>query len=288
MSYDEEQQKRSRVVIETPTARREVVEEKTVRYPPPGYPPERRGYSTGVVATVALLAIAATALIFLFLTNSRDDSTEVNINARAAAQPTPFAQPPVTVQTPMTQPTPIIIQQVPQTVPAPVIIQAPPTTTDPATTAPPPATTTAPPAAPAASDDATLQTKIDKSFADDAAVSAASVNATVVNGRVLLSGTVNSDAVKQRAERLAYAVKGVLGVDNKIIVTANTPLFPSSIPFRVLVQPLVYFGVGRVAVEFIAEAACGDLALVARGVRERVAARCFVGALTLGRAALRF
>ena len=219
MSYDEEQQKRSRVVIETPTARREVVEQQTVRYPP-----ERRGYSTGVVATVALLAIAATALIFLFLTNSRDDSTEVNINARttAAAQPTPFAQPPVMVQTPMTQPTPIIIQQVPQTVPAPVIIQAPPTT-DPATTAPPPATTTAPPAAPAASDDSTLQTKIDKSFADDAAVSAAAVNATVVNGRVLLSGTVNSDAVKQRAERLAYAVKGVLGVDNKIIVTAGTP-----------------------------------------------------------------
>ncbi|MET0650421.1 MAG: BON domain-containing protein [Pyrinomonadaceae bacterium] len=219
MSYDEEQQKRSRVVIETPTARREVVEQKTVRYPPP----ERRGYSTGVVATVALLAIAATALIFLFLTNSRDDSTEVNINARttAAAQPTPFAQPPVMVQTPITQPTPIIIQQVPQTVPAPVIIQAPPTT-DPATTVPP-ATSTAPPAAPSASDDATLQTKIDKAFADDPAVSAAVVNATVVNGRVVLSGSVNSDAVKQRAERLAYAVKGVLGVDNKITVTAGTP-----------------------------------------------------------------
>lgn len=218
MSYDEEQQKRSRVVIETPTARREVVQQQTVRYPTP---PERRGYSTGVVATVALLAIAATALIFLFLTNSRDDSTEVNINARtaAAAQPTPFAQPPVLVQTPMTQPTPIIIQA-PQTVPAPVIIQAPPTT-DPATTAPP-ASSTAPPA-PSASDDATLQTKIDKAFADDPAVSAAVVNATVVNGRVQLSGTVNSNAVKQRAERLAYAVKGVLGVDNRITVTAGTP-----------------------------------------------------------------
>ncbi|HEX8723466.1 MAG TPA: hypothetical protein VF736_22805, partial [Pyrinomonadaceae bacterium] len=67
MSYDEEQQKRSRVVIETPTARREVVQQQTVRYPAP---PERRGYSTGVLATVALLAIAATAIIFLFLTNS--------------------------------------------------------------------------------------------------------------------------------------------------------------------------------------------------------------------------
>lgn len=221
MSYDEEQQKRSRVVIETPTARREVVEQQTVRYPPP----ERRGYSTGVLATVALLAIAATAIIFLFLTNSRDDSsTEVNINARttAATQPTPFAQAPVLVQTPLPQPTPIIIQQAPQTVPAPVIIQAPPTGV---TTAPPP-TTTAPPAssAPAAgTDDASLQTKIDKAFADDPAVSAVTIDATVVNGRVRLSGTVNSDAVKQRAERLAYAIKGVLGVDNKITVSGGTP-----------------------------------------------------------------
>ena len=225
MSYDEEQQKRSRVVIETPTARREVVEQQTVRRPPPGYyPPERRGYSTGVLATVALLAIAATAIIFLFLTNSRDDSsTEVNINARtsAATQPTPLTQAPIVVQTPLTQPTPIIIQQAPQTVPAPVIIQAPPTT-DPATTAPP-ASTAPPAAAPAANDDATLQTKIDKAFADDPAVSAVVIDATVVNGRVRLSGTVNSDAVRQRAERLAYAVKGVLGVDNKIVVSSGTP-----------------------------------------------------------------
>jgi hypothetical protein len=225
MSYDEEQQKRSRVVIETPTARREVVEQKTVRHaPPPYYPPERRGYSTGVLATVALLAIAATAIIFLFLTNSRDDSsTEVNINARttAATQPTPFAQAPVVVQTPLPQPTPIIIQQAPQTVPAPVIIQAPPTET---TTAPPP-TTTAPPAstAPPANDDATLQTKIDKVFTDDPTLSAVAIDATVVKGRVRLSGNVNSDAVKQRAERLAYAVKGVLAVDNKITVSGGTP-----------------------------------------------------------------
>jgi hyperosmotically inducible protein len=216
MSYDEEQQKRSRVVIETPTARREVVEQQTVRYPPP----ERRGYSTGVVATVALLAIAATAIIFLFLTNSRDDANETNVNVRAAAQPTPFTQAPVIVQTPLPQPTPIIIQQAPQTVPAPVIIQAPPTT-DPATAAPP--ASTAPPAAPPANDDATLQTKIEKAFADDSAVSTAVIDTAVVNGRVRLSGTVNSDAVRQRAERLAYAVKGVLGVDNKIVVSAGTP-----------------------------------------------------------------
>jgi hypothetical protein len=217
MSYDEEQHKRSRVVVETPTARREVVQDQTVRYPPP----ERRGYSTGVLATVALLAIAATAIIFLFLTNPRDDSSQTNVNIRASAQPTPFSQAPVMVQTPLTQPTPIIIQQAPQTVPAPVIIQAPPATDTTAPAAPP--ASTAPPTAPSGNDDATLQTKIDKAFADDTTVSAAVIDATVVNGRVRLSGTVNSEAVKQRAERLAYAVKGVLAVDNKIVVNAGTP-----------------------------------------------------------------
>jgi osmotically-inducible protein OsmY len=67
-------------------------------------------------------------------------------------------------------------------------------------------------------DDATLQTQIDKAFANDPNVSAAPIEAKVVNGRVRLTGTVNSEAVKQRAERLAYAVKGVLDVDDKIVV----------------------------------------------------------------------
>jgi hypothetical protein len=217
MSYDEEQQKRSRVVVETPTARREVVQQETVRYPQ-----ERRGYSTGMVATVALLAIAATAIIFLFLTNSRNDSTEANVNLRAtttATQPTPLAPPVIVQQQPLTQPTPIIIQQAPPmtTSPAPVIIQQAP----PATTTAPPPTTSAPPAS--GRDDASLQQKIDKAFADDSDISAATVTATVIDGKVMLSGTVNSEAVKQRAARLASAVKGVLGVDNKIIVSPSTP-----------------------------------------------------------------
>ena len=222
MSYDEEQHKRSRVVVETPTARREVVHQQTVRYPE-----ERRGHSTGMVVAVALVAIAATAILFLFLTNSRDDSSQTNVNVRAAAtQPTPFTQAPVMVQTPMTMPTPppqtVIIQQPPPTTvaPPPVIVTQPPAAG--ATTAPPPSTG-APPAngraAAGGRDDASLQEKLDKAFAADADISAANIDATVVNGRVKLVGTVGSEAVKQRAERLAYQVKGVLGVDNKIVVS---------------------------------------------------------------------
>jgi len=207
MSYDEEQTKRSRVVVETPTERREVVQHQTVRYPE-----ERRGFSTGMVVTVALLAIAATAIIFLFLTNSRGDS-ETNVNIRTSAtQPTPMTQTPVIVSQPATQPTPIIITQpAPVSQPAPVIIQAPP-----ATTTAPPATTA--PAAPA-HDDASLQAKLDKALTDDTELSAAGVTATIINGRASLTGTVNSDALKRKAERLAYAIKGVTGVDNQITVT---------------------------------------------------------------------
>ena len=217
MSYDEEQTRRSRVVVETPNERREVVQHQTVRYPE-----ERRGFSTGVVVTVALLAIAATAIIFLFLTNSRGDSeTNVNIRAASATQPTPMSQPPVIVSQPATQPTPIIIQQpAPVTQPAPVVIQAPPPTT---TTAPPPATdsagSTSRGSATSASDDATLQTKLDKALTDDTELSAAGVTATVIDGRVSLTGTVSSDALKRKAERLAYNIKGVHGVDNHIAVT---------------------------------------------------------------------
>ncbi|MFL6283945.1 MAG: BON domain-containing protein [Pyrinomonadaceae bacterium] len=211
MSYDEEKTKRSRVVVETPTERREVIQHQTVRYPE-----ERRGFSTGMVVTVALLAIAATAIIFLFLTNSRGDS-ETNVNIRTSAtQPTPMTQTPVIVSQPATQPTPIIITQpAPVTQqPAPVIIQAPPASTT--TTNAPPATTA--PAAPA-HDDASLQTKLDKALTDDTELSAAGVTATIINGRASLTGNVNSDALKRKAERLAYAIKGVTGVDNHITVT---------------------------------------------------------------------
>lgn len=219
MSYDEEQTKRSRVVVETPNERREVVQHQTVRYPE-----ERRGFSTGMVVTVALIAIAATAIIFLFLTNSRDDTSQVNVNMRTATQPTPMTQAPVVVTQPAVQPTPIIITQpapVTQTQPAPVII----------TQAPPPTTTTAPPASTgstgstgssssAATDDSVLQQKIDKALEDDTDLKAAGVTATVVGGRVSLTGTVNSDSLKRKAERLV-TIKGVTGVDNHIAVTPS-------------------------------------------------------------------
>lgn len=218
MSYDEEQHKRSRVVVETPTARREVVHQQTTRYP------EKSGFSTGMVAAVALTAIAVTAIVFLFLMNRGDDEGNTNINVRTAAatQATPLVQTPVMVQpTPMTQATPIVITQ-----PAPVIVEVPvaPTTT---TTVPAPATTTttttAPPAASSGADDTTLQTRVETAFRADADISTSNVIATVLDGKATITGEVKTAAVKQKAERLVRSVKGIASVENKVTVNPDAP-----------------------------------------------------------------
>jgi hypothetical protein len=218
MSYDEEQTRRSRVVVKTPDARRETSYARTTHHVP-----ERQGYSIGVVVAVALTAIAATAIIFLFLSNPSDGSTETNVNIRAGAatEPTPFVQTPVIVQTPMTMPTPFPTP--PMTVmPAPVII-APPVTTDPVVTAPPTNAAPAPTPTVAPVDDTTLESRINRAYGEDAELARANVDLRVVNGRVILMGTVATDVLKQRAERLAYAVKGVRSVDNKITVAPASP-----------------------------------------------------------------
>jgi hypothetical protein len=223
MSYDEEQTRRSRVVVKTPQARGETV------HVPTHYPPERQGYSIGVVVAVALTAIAATAIIFLFLSNPSDNSTDTNINLRAttaAPEPTPFVQAPVIVNTPMTMPTPFPTPPMTTTtvVPPPVVI-APPTTTvpDPVATLPPANTAPTPAPTVAPVDDATLETRINRAYGEDTELARANVDLRVVNGRVILTGSVATDILRQRAERLAYAVKGVRSVENRILVANATP-----------------------------------------------------------------
>ncbi|HKP73209.1 MAG TPA: BON domain-containing protein, partial [Pyrinomonadaceae bacterium] len=198
-------QRKSRVVIETPTARREEIYTRTSRVPE-----DRGGYSTGTVAIVALVAIAATALILFFWMNSGTDATNANVTV-ATAPPTPI----------QAAPTPIIIQQQPVQQPqTPIIVQQPATTTQPAPViVNPPAGTTAAPAPPANSgtDDATLESRINKSFNDDANLSTLGISVTVIGGKATLIGSVKTQALKDRAERLAH-VRGVSSVDNKIMV----------------------------------------------------------------------
>lgn len=209
MSHDEEQQRRSRVVVETPTARREEVYTRTTRTPDH----DRGGFSTATVAIVALVAIAATALILFFWMNSGTDATNTNVNiATAPATPLPTAPTPIMMpqQQPMQQQPPIIVQQPAQTQPAPIIIEQP----APATSAP--VTTTTAPSANTGTDDAALESRINKSYADDPDL--AGIAVTVVGGKATLIGSVKSEALKARAERLANAVRGVRNIDNKLMV----------------------------------------------------------------------
>lgn len=204
MSNDEEQQRRSRVVVETPHTRREV--EQTYV----SHTPEKKGMSTGMVAAVALVAIAATTVIILFLMNSGEDDS-ANTNISVTTRPTPVVQPSIIVQAAAPQPTPIFIEAPASTQPAPVIItQAPPAAS----------TTVTAPAAPP--DDSTVQSNLSRKIQDDPALEATDIIATVADGQATLTGTVSTPELKRRAERMAMSVKGVRRVDNQITVASST------------------------------------------------------------------
>lgn len=200
MAYDEEQ-KRSRVVVETPTARREVVRTET------SHVPDRQGFSTGAVAALVVGAVALVTILFFFLMKNQDDTANANLRTTpppATAQP---PQQPVIVQQPAQQQPPIIVQQPATSQPAPVIVQQP---------APVSGSTQ-----PSGTDDLSVQSSVDRKIADDTTLAALGVTAIVLDGKVTLTGTVDSEAMKSRVERVVKSVKGVRGVDNKIIVSST-------------------------------------------------------------------
>lgn len=196
MAYDEEQARKSRVVVETPTERREVVSSHSVRTP------DNSGISAGMVGVLVVVAIALITMLVLFWLSSQPSTTD-NANLAAAQQPpTTVVQQPAPVQQP-----PVIIQQpAPATQPAPIIV------TQPSGGATAPAETT--------NMDSTIQAAIDKKIADDPEISTLGITASVLDGKVMLMGTVKTEEVKTRIERMVKQVKGVKSVDNQISVIA--------------------------------------------------------------------
>ena len=191
MSHDEDEARRSRVVVETPTSRREVTHTEAVRG-------DRGGVSGATVGIIVVVAIALITIVVLFLMNGQNTDT---VNANVAEQPP--AQQPVIVQQPAAQQPPVIIQQ-PAQAPAaqpPVIIQQAPTSGSTST----------------GSQDGSIQLAIDKRIADDPALSALGVTATVLDGKVTITGSVKSEALKSQVERAIRAIQGVKQVDNQIV-----------------------------------------------------------------------
>ena len=195
MSYDEEQARRSRVVVETPSERREVVSSQSVRTP------DRSGVSAGMVGVLVVVAIALITMLVLFwmssqpATDTASSVTAAQPTTTVVQQPVPAQQPPVIIQ----QPAPVTTQ------PAPVIVT------------PPAGGSTAESSQPA-NMDSTIQTEIDKHLLEDTTFSTLGITATVINGKVTLLGTVKTADLKDAVERMVRQVKGVKVVDNQITV----------------------------------------------------------------------
>jgi hypothetical protein len=196
MAYDEEEARRSRVVVETPNERREVVHTQSVR--------DNNGISAGMVGVLVVVAIALITMLVLFWMSSQPTTDNANL---AAQQPTTVVQQPAPVQQP-----PVIIQQpAPATTqPAPIIVT------------PPAGGTTAPSTSTDSLNmDSTIQAAVDKKISDDPDLSTLGITASVVNGKVMLIGTVKTEALKAQIEKLVKQVKGVKAVDNQISVIAD-------------------------------------------------------------------
>jgi hypothetical protein len=196
MAYDDEQARRSRVVVETPTSRREVTQTESYRNP------ERNGISGATVGVIVVVAIALITVVVLFLMNGQQtDTANDNLAAQQAQQP------PVIVQQPAAQQPPVIIQQpAPAAQQPPVIIQQPAASGG---------------SAPNTSNDGPIQTAIDKKISENPTFSSLGITATVLDGKVTLTGSVNSEALKSQLDRMIRSISGVKQVDNQIVVSST-------------------------------------------------------------------
>jgi cytoskeletal protein RodZ len=192
MAYDEQQARRSRVVVETPTEKREVVHSQSVRTP------DNSGISAGMVGVLVVVAIALITMLVLFWMSSQPASDQ---NANMVAQQP--QQQPIIQQAPAQQPPVIIQQPAPATQPAPIVIS-------------PPAGGSTEPSA--TNNDSTIQLNIDKQLTDDPKFSSLGITATVMNGKVTLLGTVKTESSKSDVEKMVRRTKGVKDVDNQISV----------------------------------------------------------------------
>lgn len=200
MAYDEEEARRSRVVVETPNSRREVTQSEAVRYP------ERTGISGATVGVIVIVAVALVTILVLFLLSGQSP-TDNNNAQLAAQQPAPVPQTTIIQQPAPQQQPPVIIQQ-----PAPATQQAPIIVNPPAASG---GNTTA------ATDDSGIQAEIDKRIGEDTAVSGLGITTTVLDGKVTVVGTVKTEALKSHIERMIRRIKGVKEIDNQIVVISG-------------------------------------------------------------------
>ncbi len=75
----------------------------------------------------------------------------------------------------------------------------------------------------AAGYDAGIQSQIERTLAADPMLSKLDVSTLVEGGKVTVVGSVRSADLKMRVEKAVGSVKGVVSVDNQLVVTEATP-----------------------------------------------------------------
>lgn len=178
-----------RIVVDTPTTHREVERTEAVHHP------DRSGISGAALAAIVIGVIALATLIILFVMNQQQTANET-----AATQQQPAT---TIVQQPAAQQPPVVIQQPAAASQPPVIIN------NPASGGSAPAT---------GNGDAVVQTAVDKRLSEDPTFSTLGITATVLDGKVTLTGIVQNQALKAQVERAIRNLKGVKDVDNQISV----------------------------------------------------------------------
>ena len=178
---------RKRVVISTSS-------ERPGRGPRPRA--RRTGSREGIVALSVIAAAALATFLALFLTSRPYDPMDSTFDAQQTAPSGPLA---MQSPTPSPSPTAAATQASPSESPEPAGEAA------------------------ATVDDATIQAQIETASRTDPALANLDVSTIVERGRVTIIGSVSSPELKQRVERTIRAIKGVVAVDNQLVVIEATP-----------------------------------------------------------------
>jgi hypothetical protein len=185
--------KRNRIVIETSSARQQRGSRPVGRQ-------SRTGTREGIAALSVIGAAALATFIALFLTSRPYDPMNSTF---APGQTVPAGS---LALGPSPKPSPTIS-------PSPQLNAAAGGTPTPETAV---ETATVP-------DDATIQFQIDRTLTADPVLSKLDVSTLVEGGKVTVVGSVRSADLKQRVEKTLRSIKGVVSVDNQLVIAEATP-----------------------------------------------------------------
>ena len=156
-------------------------------------------------AAIVIATTLVTTLLLLLISGQLRDSTAGSLIARSAA---PALDPVVTGQPAPEQ------SSINHPTPSPSANRATPSPTAAVADPENDATTNV-------TDDTTIKAAIDKKLQDIAELSPYAITITISRGSVTVVGTVPSDEVKEKIEKLVRAVKGVKQIDNQVVVVSE-------------------------------------------------------------------